>query len=408
MGTPTLEELDKIAAPILSADKSLHLGPFIIAMGLDAVLAGVLFMQCSEYKALAMKDPRWIRLMVLYVLLMNVAITMYTWAWIYDLFVFNFGTYVSRISSVQGYITILQGLILLVIGAFALTAFGGGIAVKVMFTGFGSTLRAGDVKIPAYIWLFCTVIADLTITVISEPPSLYAATLDIRTGWSGTDNILSKLTRMTFESQLPPTLIAIGLAVEYTIKNPRLNDNDLSRVNLKRGNTSSGENSSAQNGSRASKSNQKNTNPYYLNSSRKGDTAIQVETTFDVVQDVNRSDVQVPSALQTNQVRRNSEDGLSLDSSSYKIPQDEEAKPGEYKLRDLGAGREDRTNSTVAWGNGGWIGYTLEPPTAHACPIAFPGLSIYFTQDSEITRGELALDDAPLLVQHGIYGDSYT
>ncbi|KAF8693804.1 hypothetical protein RHS03_08365, partial [Rhizoctonia solani] len=358
MGAPTLEELDKIAAPILSADKSLHLGPFIIAMGLDAVLAGVLFMQCSEYKALATKDPRWIRLMVLYVLLMNVAITMYTWAWIYDLFVFNFGTYLSwfyvldsaTVIVVQGFFAIRAWrlvnknyLVLLVIGAFALTAFGGGIAVKVMFTGFGSTLRAGDVKIPAYIWLFCTVIADLTITVISEPPSL-------RTGWSGTDNILSKLTRMTFESQLPPTLIAIGLAVEYTIKNPRLNHNDLSRVNLKRGNTSSGENSSAQNGSRASKSNQKNTNPYYLNSSRKGDTAIQVETTFDVVQDVNRSEVQVSSDLQTNQVRRNSEDGLSLDSSSYKIPQDEEAKPGEYKLRDLRAGREDRTNSTVAWG----------------------------------------------------------
>ncbi|KAF8692443.1 hypothetical protein RHS03_08617, partial [Rhizoctonia solani] len=379
MGAPTLEELDKIAAPILSADKSLHLGPFIIAMGLDAVLAGVLFMQCSEYKALVTKDPRWIRFMVLYVLLMNIAITMYTWAWIYDLFVFNFGTYLSwfyvldsaTVIVVQGFFAIRAWrlvnknyLVLLVIGAFALTAFGGGIAVKVMFTGFGSTLRAGDVKIPAYIWLFCTVIADLTITVISEPPSL-------RTGWSGTDNILSKLTRMTFESQLPPTLIAIGLAVEYTIKydsfvaipficvqakfyaislNSRLNHNDRSRVNLKRGNTSSGENSSAQNGSRASKSNQKNTNPYYLNSSRKGDTTIQVETTFDVVQDVNRSEVQVPSALQTNQVRRNSEDGLSLDSSSYKIPQDEEAKPGEYKLRDLGAGREDRTNSTVAWG----------------------------------------------------------
>ncbi|KAF8748742.1 hypothetical protein RHS01_10598 [Rhizoctonia solani] len=229
--------------------------------------------------------------MVLYVLLMNVAITMYTWAWIYDLFVFNFGTYLSwfyvldsaTVIVVQGFFAIRAWrlvnknyLVLLVIGAFALTAFGGGIAVKVMFTGFGSTLRAGDVKIPAYIWLFCTVIADLTITVISEPPP---------DGWSGTDNILSKLTRMTFESQLPPTLIAIGLAVEYTIKSRKFEAREYKQRR----------NSSAQNGSRASKSNQKNTNPYYLNSSRKGDTAIQVETTFDVVQDVNRSDVQVPS-----------------------------------------------------------------------------------------------------------------
>ena len=57
--------------------------------------------------------------------------------------------------------------VLIVIGAFALTAFGGGLAVKIMFTQFGSTLHAGDVKVPAYIWLFSTVIADLTITVIS-------------------------------------------------------------------------------------------------------------------------------------------------------------------------------------------------------------------------------------------------
>jgi hypothetical protein len=57
--------------------------------------------------------------------------------------------------------------VLFVIGAFALTAFGGGVAVKVIFTQFGSTLHAGDVKVPAYIWLFCTVVADLTITIIS-------------------------------------------------------------------------------------------------------------------------------------------------------------------------------------------------------------------------------------------------
>lgn len=37
-----------------------------------------------------------------------------------------------------------------------------------MFMQVGSTLHAGDVKIPAYIWLFGTVAADLLITVISK------------------------------------------------------------------------------------------------------------------------------------------------------------------------------------------------------------------------------------------------
>ncbi|CCO37306.1 hypothetical protein BN14_11461 [Rhizoctonia solani AG-1 IB] len=378
MGAPTLKELDKIAAPILSADKSLNLGPFIIAMGLDAVLAGILFMQCGAYRSFATQDPRWIKLMVLYVLVMNIAITMYTWAWIYDLFVFNFGTYLSwfyvldsaTVIVVQGFFAIRAWRlvnksypVLFTIGVFALTAFAGGIAVKVMFTGFGSTLRAGDVKVPAYIWLFCTVIADFTITVII----LYFI-IKSRTGWSGTDNILSNLARMTFESQLPPTLIAIGLAVEYTIKYDSfvaipficvqakfygisLVHTLNGRVNLRRGNTSSAENSSAQQGSRVSKSNQKSISPYYLNSSRKENTTIQVETTFDVVQDISRSEVQITPVLESGNSRRASDDGLSLDSSTYKIPQDEESKPGEYKLQNLGSKRAPNSPSPAAsWG----------------------------------------------------------
>ncbi|CCO34764.1 hypothetical protein BN14_08872 [Rhizoctonia solani AG-1 IB] len=286
MGAPTLEELDKIAAPILSADKSLNLG------------------------------------------LVNKSYP-----------------------------------VLFTIGVFALTAFAGGIAVKVMFTGFGSTLRAGDVKVPAYIWLFCTVIADLTITVII----LYFI-IKSRTGWSGTDNILSNLARMTFESQLPPTLIAIGLAVEYTIKYDSfiaipficvqakfygisLVHTLNGRVNLKRGNTSSAENSSAQQGSRVSKSNQKSISPYYLNSSRKENTTIQVETTFDVVQDISRSEVQITPVLESGNSKRASDDGLSLNSSTYKIPQDEESKPGEYKLQNLGSKRAPNSQSPApSWG----------------------------------------------------------
>ncbi|EUC55751.1 transmembrane protein, putative, partial [Rhizoctonia solani AG-3 Rhs1AP] len=383
MGAPTLAELDVIAAPILSADKSLNLGPFIIAMGLDAVLAGILFMQCGAYKSLAPQDPNWIRYMVLYVLLMNVAITMYTWAWIYDLFVFNFGNYglflsvkylswfyvldSATVIVVQGFFAIRAWRlvnksypVLLIIGAFALTAFGGGIAVKVMFTGFGSTLRAGDVKVPAYIWLFCTVVADLTITII-----ILFFIVKNRTGWSGTDNILTRLARMTFESQLPPTLIAIGLAIEYTIKYDSfvaipficvqakfygisLVHTLNGRVHLKRGNTSGGENSSAQHSSKISRTQQKNTNPYYLNASRKENTTIQVETTFDVVQDIGRPlEVQVAATSRSGQSKRTSDDGLSFNSSNYKVPQDEEAKPGEYKLQDLGA-RENSTHPNPA------------------------------------------------------------
>lgn len=39
-----------------------------------------------------------------------------------------------------------------------------------------------------------------------------------RTGNQSTNNMMARLARVTFSSQLPPTLIAIALAIEYSIK----------------------------------------------------------------------------------------------------------------------------------------------------------------------------------------------
>jgi hypothetical protein len=39
-----------------------------------------------------------------------------------------------------------------------------------------------------------------------------------RAGNQPTDDLLGRLIRVTFSSQLPPTLIAIALAIEYSIK----------------------------------------------------------------------------------------------------------------------------------------------------------------------------------------------
>ncbi|QRW10173.1 hypothetical protein RhiLY_09172 [Ceratobasidium sp. AG-Ba] len=382
MGAPSLDELNAIAGPYLSPDKSLNLGPFIIAMGLDAVLGGILVMQCGSYKSLAQFDPYWVKSMVLYVLVMNVAITFYTWAWIYDLFVYNFGTYGMFLSVkylawyyvldsatvivVQGFFAVRAWrlvnnnlLVLFVIGAFALAAFGGGITVKVMFTAYGSTLHAGDVKVPAYIWLFCTVVADLTITVII----LYFLFKN-RTGWRATDDILSRLTRITFESQLPPTLIATGLAIEYSIKYDSfiaipficvqakfygisLMHTLNGRLNVKRNDpTSEGS------GSRSLPQKSSSNNAYLASSSAKRSHShhIQVETT--VVRDTASHQMQLAQGPQNialenmspgagqNLKRQPSDDGLSLDSSTYKVVQDDVEKggAGEYKLENLAGG----------------------------------------------------------------------
>ncbi|KAG8693151.1 hypothetical protein FRC09_010698 [Ceratobasidium sp. 395] len=97
--------------------------------------------------------------------------------------------------------------------ALVATEFGAGVAIKVLFTHYGSTLYAGEVRVPAYICLFCTVGADVIITTI-----ILFYLWSNRAGSQSTNDLLERLFRVTFSSQLPPTLIAIALAIEYSIK----------------------------------------------------------------------------------------------------------------------------------------------------------------------------------------------
>ncbi|KAG8691227.1 hypothetical protein FRC11_005725, partial [Ceratobasidium sp. 423] len=227
MGTPSLADLDQIAAPVLSADKSFQLGPFLVATFVDTLFCGILLMQCGAYVTLGKNDPKLFKWMVAYVLLLNIASTIFTWTWIYDLFVYNFGSYGLFLSiKYLSWFYVLDSMMVIVVQGFfglrawkltgknwlvgillvslMLSALGGGIAIKVLFTQLGSTL---------YICLFCTVAADITITAII----LHYLTHN-NTGIRTTDHMLARLARVTFSSQLPPTLIAIALAIEYTIK----------------------------------------------------------------------------------------------------------------------------------------------------------------------------------------------
>lgn len=236
MGGPSLAELDQIAGPVLSAAKSLNLGPFLIATFVDSLFCGILLMQCGAYVKLGKHDNRLLKCMVVYVLLLNVASTVFTWAWIYDLFVYNFGSYGLFLSiKYLSWFYVLDSMMVIVVQGFfglrawrltgenwvlgvmlislMLGALGGGVGIKVLFTRLGSTLYAKDVRVPAYICLFCTVAADVTITSII----LQYLTFN-RTGNQSTNNMMARLARVTFSSQLPPTLIAIALAIEYSIK----------------------------------------------------------------------------------------------------------------------------------------------------------------------------------------------
>lgn len=236
----TPEQLEQVATLAFGSNKPLHFGPIILGAVIDSLLCGVIFMQCGTYVSSTNKDRPIIKALVAYVVTMNIWSTAFAWAWIWELFVDNFGLYRALFSikyipwfsfinactvvAVQAFFgwrawklmdcNQVLGIIILML---ILLACGAGVAIKVRYTWYDSTIYAFKMRVPTYICLSCTVIVDIMITGIILNYFVHQRTINKRT-----NHLLSRLTRVTFESQLPPTLMAIGLFVAYSAKNDSL------------------------------------------------------------------------------------------------------------------------------------------------------------------------------------------
>ncbi|CAE6464283.1 unnamed protein product [Rhizoctonia solani] len=229
-----LEVLEQHTKERLSSNKPLFIGPFLSAGILDALFCGFLLMQAGKYVMSRRRDSLLLQLGAAYVILMNLAGSALTWVWVYDLFVCNFGTYYLFQSSkyiswffifnsttvvvVQVYfgwrawmLTGKNTNVAVVIGALIVCALGGGIGMKVVCSQLGSVWDPKGIRIPTYICASCTVAADSTITGII----LYFL-LSNRSGCtSRITRVIDRTIRITFESQLPPTISAITVSLVY-------------------------------------------------------------------------------------------------------------------------------------------------------------------------------------------------
>ncbi|KAG8717382.1 hypothetical protein FRC08_007579 [Ceratobasidium sp. 394] len=97
-------------------------------------------------------------------------------------------------------------ILVLVLGAL-----GGGIAIKVACSTLGDVTNSAGVRIPAYICMSCTVTADGIITSII----LYYIYKNRKYGSAQTTQVLGRIARVTFESQLPPTIATCVLSITY-------------------------------------------------------------------------------------------------------------------------------------------------------------------------------------------------
>lgn len=91
-----------------------------------------------------------------------------------------------------------------------LTSFAATIAVKVIFGNANSLMEADKVRIPELIWLASIMAADILITLL-----ILNGLLRSKTGWAHTDKAIVRLIRITFESQIPPTILAITFMIEF-------------------------------------------------------------------------------------------------------------------------------------------------------------------------------------------------
>ncbi|CUA68778.1 hypothetical protein RSOLAG22IIIB_03638 [Rhizoctonia solani] len=237
LGRLTAQELEELAKTTLSANKPLNFGPFILGALFDALLCGVFLMQCGAYIGSRNKDNRLIKTLVAFVTIMNIWGTVLTWMWIWDLFVSNFGTYHSFFSTtyLSWFFVINSGTVIavqsffgfrawklmnsnlvlaIVMGVLAIAACAGGIGSKVIFIHYDNVVYANKLKIPAYVCLSCTLAVDLLITGITLQYLMRKRTIN-----KHTNHLMSQLAKVTFESQLPPTLIAIALFCVFTAKN---------------------------------------------------------------------------------------------------------------------------------------------------------------------------------------------
>ncbi|KAK1922537.1 hypothetical protein DB88DRAFT_495467 [Papiliotrema laurentii] len=223
------------AAALFAKDAHFMLGCQFASLVLDTFLAGVLMMQMHKYFSFQKDDKWWTRAIVIWTAIMNTVVTCYYWAYMSYLFVDNFGRWlpwlevrwlmlmptfdVMCVAVVQAFFAhrafLLMGrnwFILGLISCLILAACGGAIGVTVVFGSQESLLGANKSGPTLITWTATTTAADVLIAA-----SILRGLLKSKSGWAHTDKLITRLVRLTFEAQLPPTCLSIAYVAEWSV-----------------------------------------------------------------------------------------------------------------------------------------------------------------------------------------------
>ncbi|WVR00228.1 hypothetical protein IAU59_007370 [Kwoniella sp. CBS 9459] len=234
--TPEAIAFEEAAKAFVGKHHNLNLATFFVATATDALLCGVMFIQLADYLTYSQEDRKFNKIIVGITTTCSAAVTVFLTACMFELFVYNFGTYTTFMDtkSILAYTTlfdivvstatqiffahraykltrhskILVGLISVLILVSAV----GAVGFVPLYIASNAASDAGMLrnKIFMYLWLAGGLGADVLITGI-----IMVSLIRSKTGWKSTDKTIMKLLRIIVETQLPPTIVILVFFITF-------------------------------------------------------------------------------------------------------------------------------------------------------------------------------------------------
>ncbi|KAF8509860.1 hypothetical protein BU17DRAFT_55863, partial [Hysterangium stoloniferum] len=213
------------------------LGPILMGTIINVFFYGIMVVQCYLYFLWYKKDRNWIKAVVLLLLFLDTLSTIFDILMTYDYLVLSFGNFIAigivnvgiapyplltGITSwiVQSFfawrISVLTNTVWFSAGIFFLSVVQmlASIATAVWGEIVHQLAELTKVKSAALIWLVGSVATDLGITII-----LVVYLRRRKTGFSSTDDIVSKIIRATVQTGLLTSACALAVVIAYLVSN---------------------------------------------------------------------------------------------------------------------------------------------------------------------------------------------
>ncbi|KAK4687452.1 hypothetical protein P7C73_g2658, partial [Tremellales sp. Uapishka_1] len=223
------------AREILYPWRATNFSANLLALCTELFMAGLLTQQLIQWFTYRGKERKFIIVLVYIVIIESIAMTGINMALVFDHFAVHFGEYapfenvnwtgfwpiVDTAVATTVQIFYLERAFLLnnrnwwIVGAVCIlwpAAWATALATQIIYANLSSESEAKEVANVLYVWFASLVSIDVIITV-SVGYGLYKS----RTGWSSTDQMISKLMLLSVETQLPPTIITISFLITYCI-----------------------------------------------------------------------------------------------------------------------------------------------------------------------------------------------